>query len=121
MCRAEANENETIIECLRQYGEAFGQVINKPKSSIIFGTKVHGTTKYEIKCTLEINKEGGDGTFLGLHECFQGSKKDLLNFIRGTLQGQLQGWFMKALSQGGKEILSKLIALALPGQCDVCY
>lgn len=57
MCRAEANENETIIECLRQYGEAFGQVINKPKSSIIFGTKVHGTTKYEINVPLKSIKK----------------------------------------------------------------
>lgn len=114
MCKADASESSIIVDCLRRYGEASGQEINKLKSSVIFGAKINQHTKDEIKRILEIDKEGGDGTYLGLPECFQGSKKDLLNFIREKLQGRLQGWFSKALSQGGKEILLKSIALALP-------
>lgn len=84
------------------------------KSSVIFGGKVPAEGKAEIKRILEIDKEGGDGTYLGLPECFHGSKQELLNFIRERLQGRFQGWFLKALSQGCKEMLLKSIALALP-------
>lgn len=114
MCRADVAESSTLVECLQQYSEASGQEINKMKSSIIFGAKIPLPTRNEIKRILEIDKEGGDGSYLGLPECFQGSKKDLLNFIRERLHGRLNGWFARALSQGGKEILLKSIALALP-------
>ena len=114
MCKADTEESLAIMECLKQYGDASGQEINKMKSSSIFGGKIPTAKKEEIKRILEIDKEGGDGTYLGLPECFHGSKQELLNFIRESLQGRLQGWFLKALSQGGKEILLKSIALALP-------
>lgn len=81
---------------------------------MIFGAKVPGTRKEMIKHILEIDKEGGDGTYLGLPECFQGSNKDLLKFIKEKLQGRLQGWFLTALSQEENEILLKSIALAIP-------
>ncbi|XP_013608296.1 PREDICTED: uncharacterized protein LOC106315069 [Brassica oleracea var. oleracea] len=114
MCKASKEESLVIIDCLRRYGEASGQVINKLKSSVIFGAKVSEQDRAEIKRILEIDKEGGGGTYLGLPECFQGSKVELLNFIREKLHGRLNGWYAKALSQGGKEILLKSIALALP-------
>lgn len=40
MCRADVAESSVLMDCLKQYGEASGQKINKLKSSIIFGAKI---------------------------------------------------------------------------------
>lgn len=97
---------------MKLYGDASGKVINRFKSSIIFGSKVLRDTKEVIKEALD--KEGGEGTYLGLPESLKGSKRKILSFIREKLQGRLKGWFTKSLSQGGKEILLKSTAMALP-------
>lgn len=70
--------------------------------------------KADIKQILKIDKEGGEGTYLGLPEVFKGSKKLILNYIREKLQHRLHGWFARTLSHGGKEILLNSIGLALP-------
>lgn len=114
MCKADMMESVEILRCLKLYGEASGQQINPAKSSIIFGEKVQEGMKADIKQILRIDKEGGEGTYLGLPEVFKGSKKRILNYIREKLQHRLHGWFAQTLSQGGKEILLKSIALALP-------
>lgn len=114
MCKADVLESAEISRCLALYGEASGQQINKLKSSIIFCDKIEATVKRNVKRILEIDKEGGEGTYLGLPEVFKGSKINILNFIREKLQHRLHGRFAKSLSQGGKEILLKSIGLSLP-------
>ncbi|XP_048608923.1 uncharacterized protein LOC125584472 [Brassica napus] len=94
--------------------KAYDRLINKAKSSIIFGKGIGDKTKADVKLALGIDKEGGEGTYLGLPGCFKGSKRDLLSFIKEKLEGGLQGWYSKTLSQGAKEVLLKSVALALP-------
>lgn len=113
MCDATVNESEEIRNCLKLYGDASGQVINTSKSSIIFGSQISQQRKAEIQEALGISKEGGEGSYLGLPECFKGSKKELLNFIKEKLEGRLQGWYTQTLSMGAKEVLIKFVALAL--------
>ena len=121
MCKANALEAEEIMMCLKRYGDASGQLINPLKSSVIFGSKVPADVKTEVQGILDIDKKGGEGTYLGLPECFSGSKRQLLSFIRSKLHGRLNGWFAKALSQGGKEILLKSVCLSLPIYAMSCF
>lgn len=114
LCKATMEESEEIKRCLELYGSSYGQVINKRKSSIIFGASIDEPTKDTIKNSLGIEKEGGEGSYLGLPECFKGSKIALLNFIKEKLEGRLQGWYSKTLSLGAKGVLIKSVALALP-------
>lgn len=121
MCKASVEEAKALTDCLKSYGDASGQEINKSKSSIIFGKKVPLGVQDQIKATLDIVNLGGEGSYLGLPECLSGSKRKLLGFIREKLQGRLNGWFAKALSQGGKEILLKSIGLAIPVFAMSCF
>ena len=121
ICRASSVEAKEVMLCLDMYGDASGQRLNLEKSSIIFGSKVPIDLGVELKTILGIEKDGGEGTYLGLPECFSGSKRQLRSFIRGKIQGRLNGWFSKSLSQGGKEILLKSICLALPIYAISCF
>lgn len=47
-------------------------------------------------------------------EYFSGSKQELFAFIGERLQKQLQGWYAKIFSLGGKEVLLKSVAMELP-------
>lgn len=121
LCKANSEEAKEILACLKLYGDASGQMVNRMKSSVIFGAKVTEAVKAEVKGILGIDQEGGEGSYLGLPECFSGSKIKLLSFIREKLQGRLRGWFAKSLSQGGKEILMKSVCLALPVYAMSCF
>lgn len=121
LCKANVEEASELLACLSSYGEASGQMVNPLKSSVIFGSKVPADVRVGVQEVLGIHKEGGESSYLGLPECFSGSTVKLMSFIREKLQGRLNGWFSKSLSQGGKEILLKSIALALPVYAMSCF
>lgn len=113
-CKANEVESLELLSVLNSYGKATGQVINHAKSSIIFGKMVKKEVKIKIKECLGIEKEGGEAKYLGLPEVLKGSKVKHFSYIKERLCKKISGWHARTLSQGGKEVLIKAVASALP-------
>ncbi|XP_048623656.1 uncharacterized protein LOC125592497 [Brassica napus] len=120
-CRAEVAQCTELMQIINTYGCSSGQQLNVEKSSILFGNKVPPDLKKEIKQALEITKEGGMGVYLGLLEKICGSKKQAFAFIQERLQNRINSWSAKLLSKGGKEVLLKSVAQALPTYVMSCF
>lgn len=121
ICRAIEPEAEEMMLILKIYSQASGQLVNLEKSAITFGSKVQFSVKERIKEITGIMKEGGTGTYLGLPECFSGSKTEMLAYIYDRLKGRLSGYYVKLLSLGGKEVLLKAVAMAMPVYAMSCF
>jgi len=121
LCKAEEDQINTLQQILKEYGDATGQRVNLDKSSLTFGSKVNSVLQLLIKTKMGIMNEGGASTYLGLPECFSGSKIQLLDYIKDKLKARLSGWFARSLSMGGKEVLLKAVALAMPVYAMSCF
>ena len=119
--KASKEQCGVILEILKHYETVSGQQINFTKSSIQFGHKVDDSLKAEIKATLGITNLGGMGSYLGLPESLGGSKTKIFSFVRDRLQNRINGWSAKFLSKGGKEVMIKSVATALPTYVMSCY
>ena len=113
-CKAEPRESEEVIKAVRKYGNASGQCINFDKPSLLFGKQINATIRQELKGVLEIQNEGGMGTYLGIPEDISGSKCKFFAFLKDKLMHKVNGWTCRRLSKGGKEVLIKSILPALP-------
>lgn len=91
MCRATLAECTEFLRCVKLYGIASGQEINFQKSSITFGDSIDPISRQLIAELLCIENKGGAGSYLGLPECFSGSKHKLLAFIGEKLNKRLNG------------------------------
>lgn len=121
ICKATLDQCEELKKILSIYGGATGQLVNPCKSSIFFGTKVNDSDKEVVKQSLGIDTEGGMGSYLGLPECFTGSKVKMLSYIHDSLKSKFSGCFARLLSQGGKDTLIKSVALASPIHAMSCF
>lgn len=121
ICKASADQAVELVKILGIYEKATGQQVNVEKSAITFGSKVEESTKILIKDITGISKEGGSGSYLGLPECFSGSKTEMLAYIYDSLKNRLSGWFAKLLSMGGKEVLLMAVAMAMPVYAMSCF
>ncbi|CAA7030928.1 unnamed protein product [Microthlaspi erraticum] len=120
-CKADVLQCAEVLNIIKSYGLASGQQLNTAKSSIFFGSKVPQATIIELKRTLSITKEGGMGTYLGLPEKISGSKKQVFAFVQDRLSKRVNSWSAKLLSRGGKEVLIKSVAQALPTYVMSCF
>ena len=105
---------KAIQSILKRYEEVSGQAVNLRKSAITFGRLVRPDTKRQMRHLLGIHNEGGGGKYLGLPEQFDKKKSELFRYIVEKVKEKTQGWSKKYLSQGGKEVLLKAVALAMP-------
>ena len=120
-CKADTQQCRELMKIIEEYGRASGQLLNVAKSSIFFGSKVPPELKTELKEALGITREGGMGVYLGLPEKICGSKRQAFAFIQERLMSRLNSWSAKLLSKGGKEVLIKSVAQALPSYVMSCF
>lgn len=59
--------------------------------------------------------------YLGHPEKIRGSKRQVFAFVRDRLNERINSWSAKFLSKGGKEVLLKLVAQALPTYVMSCF
>lgn len=110
-CQANA---QSLLSNLRRYEAVTGQRLNPSKSSIFFGKRVPEAEKNRVKRLLGIETEGGMERYLGLPEIMKGSKVKIFSYLKERINRKISGWHAKNLSQGGKEVLLKAVAAALP-------
>ncbi|XP_023634308.1 uncharacterized protein LOC111829455 [Capsella rubella] len=120
-CKANKEQGAVILDILKRYELVSGQQINFAKSSIQFGHKVDEVTKTEIQGVLGITTMGGMGTYLGLPESIGGPKTKVFSFVQDRLNNHISGWSAKLLSKGGKEVMIKAVASALPTYVMSCF
>ncbi|KAG7574769.1 Endonuclease/exonuclease/phosphatase superfamily [Arabidopsis suecica] len=112
---------ESLAEIQSLITDQVNNFLTAPATESEFGHKVDEDIKEEIKSTLGITNIGGMGSYLGLPESLGGSKTKIFSFVRDRLQTRINGWSAKFLSKGGKEVMIKSVAAALPTYVMSCF
>ena len=89
MCKATLAQATVLHRVLEFYGDATGQCINLLKSSISFGGKVDLQTRFLVREIMGTDNEGGASKYMGLSECFSGSKVELFSYLKDKTQARL--------------------------------
>jgi hypothetical protein len=88
--------------------------VSSAKSSIFFSLNTHVLVREEICETLHIDTEALSDKYLGLPAIVGADRSDcFLHFVERIIE-RINGWKEKFLSIGGKEILLKVVAQAIP-------
>jgi len=120
-CKASSDECQELKLILQMYENASGQKINTEKSSIFFSPNTSQNTKDAIFSILGPMNDSRHTKYLGLPSFIGRSKKQVFSTLKERVGQKLAGWKGKLLSMGGKEILIKAVAQAIPSYTMSCF
>ena len=120
-CKANSEECEKLKEILEKYEAASGQKVNSDKSSIYFSPNTTLELKEAIFNILGPMQDLRHNKYMGLPSIIGSSKKQVFAEIKERVGLKLAGWKGKLLSSGGKEILIKAVAQAIPTYTMSCF
>ena len=103
------------------YEATSGQKINNDKSSIFFSTNTPLELKDDIMEVMGPMQDSKHNKYLGLPSIIGKSKKEVFAEIKEKVAKKLSGLKEKMLSIGGKEILIKAVAQAIPTYAMSCF
>ena len=119
--KADANNEQVIKECLTKYCEASGQKVNLKKSSIFFSKRCKQTIRDNIKSITQVENESLNEKYLGLPNEVGRSTNGAFKYLKDKVWNKIQGWIEQILSAGGKEVLIKSVAQAIPVYTMGCF
>ena len=119
--RANRESAEEIKEVLNTYCQASGQRINMDKSSIHFAKGCRQSLREVIKDELDVHNESLSEKYLGMPTDVGASTNGAFKYIKDRVWKKVQGWLEQCLSSGGKEVLIKSVAQAIPTFSMSCF
>lgn len=120
-CKANMDANLQLQGLLQDYAQAWGQFINRDKTSMIFSKNIERQARDEIMSLWGIAKHTQYDKCLGLPPVIGKSKAKTFAEIKKKVWQKLHSWKEKFLSQGKKEFLIKIVALAIPTYTMSCF
>lgn len=112
--RVKTEECTRLKQIFEQYAVASGQIFNFGKSSMLFSGNTQAKQIEEIKSIFQLNVVSRHEKYLGLPSMVGRNKTSFFNFIKLRVLDKISSWQSKWFSSGGKEVLIKAIAQAVP-------
>ena len=114
LMRADVLNATSLQQVLDAYCASSGQMVNLAKSSIYFSPNTSEVTKAEIGQILHIDTEALSDKYLCLPAIVGADTSDCFKHFVERIRKRILGWMEKQLLVGGKEILLKAVAQAIP-------
>ncbi|KAH9748716.1 reverse transcriptase domain-containing protein [Citrus sinensis] len=112
--RASTTDCKNLKKIFDCYAAASGQEFNYDKSSMLFSSSTSQNQREEIKSIFGLNVVSKHERYLGLPSMVGRKKVSFFNDIKLRVVGKLSSWQHKCFSSGGKEVLIKAVAQAVP-------
>jgi hypothetical protein len=111
-----ATSREAIIieDCLNKYSSWSGQIVNANKSNILFSKDTITSIISALRKILPYQITPTTAKHIGLPILYGKSKTAIFSDILDKVNGKIEGWRSKTLSQAGKTTLIKSMVFALP-------
>ena len=119
--KANVDEADVVNRMITTYCDASGQQVNLSKSSIFFSKGCGQTLKDGIKALMHVENESLTERYLGLPTGVGNSKNGVFKYLKDRVWKRIQGWMEQSLSAGGKEVLIKAVAQAIPTYSMGCF
>ena len=120
-CKASIQERSTLQRILQVYEKAYGQQLNRAKTSLFFSSNTPGGMREGIKNRFGAQVIRHHEKYLGLLSLVGRCKSNTFSEIKEKLGKKLASWKEKVLSKAGKEILIKALAQAIPTYTMSCF
>jgi ribonuclease HI len=114
LMHADQENARTLREVLDKYCLASGQKVSDDKSSIFFSQNTDVEMKAEVCQILNVMTESLNDKYLGLPAMVGVERSDSFWHLVERVRQRISGWKEKLLSLGGKEVLIKSVAQAIP-------
>ncbi|KAH9769616.1 reverse transcriptase domain-containing protein [Citrus sinensis] len=112
--RASSVDCRHLKKIFEVYAAASGQIFNFEKSSIFFSTNTKQSQMDEIGSIFNLNVVSRHERYLGLPSMVGRKKTNFFNYVKLRVLNKLTSWESKFFSCGGKEVLIKVVAQAVP-------
>ena len=114
LMHADRRNATNLKNVLDTYCVASGQKLSHDKSSIFFSMNTMVEVKEEVCQILNVMTESLNDKYFGLPALVGAERSDCFRHLVDRVRQRVNGWKEKLLSMGGKEVLIKSIAQAIP-------